>query len=82
MTGGGLPRPERDPSDLGLLPAATESAHYCDDGWLLRDLPGGPRPCSRCRPHLVRRVDPATGLEGWKVDRSKLPARRRTRRKR
>lgn len=38
--------------DLG---DATPAEHLCVDGWLEVDDEGRPKPCPRCRPHLIRR---------------------------
>lgn len=77
MSGRGLPARDDDRTSLGLVPAVVEEVHDCEEGWRLRDVPGGPLPCPVCKPHLVRRVDPVTGRAGWRVDRSMLPARGR-----
>lgn len=78
----GLPQRDDDRTSLGLAPAEVDDAHACVDGWRLRDQPGGPLPCPRCKPHLVRRFDPVTGRTHWVIDRSKLPAKGRGRNRR
>ena len=82
MTGRGLPQRDDDRTSLGLVPAEVDDDHKCESGWRLRDQPGGPLPCPVCKPHLVRRVDPVTGRAGWRVDRTKLPAKGRGRNRR
>ena len=82
MTGRGLPQQDDDQTSLGLVPTGVDDVHDCEDGWRLRDRPGGPLPCPECKPHLVRRVDPVTGRAGWRVDRTKLPAKVRGRNRR
>lgn len=58
---------ERDWSDLGLSapPAATESAHNCNNGWL-PDEDGRAIPCLRCKSHLHPEKLP-DGRATWKV---------------
>lgn len=77
MSGRALPPPDDDRTSRGLPPAAPETVHDCEDGWVGRDAWGRSRPCSVCRPHLVWRLDPLTGRGGWTVDRSRLPERSR-----
>lgn len=79
MTGRALPQRDDDRTSLGLVPDVADEVHVCEGGWRLRDQPGGPLPCPVCKPHLVRRADPVTGRVGWRVDRSKLPAKGRRR---
>lgn len=57
-----FPRPERDPTDLGLIPQQPDPApHHCDAGWIGETEDGRLIPCLRCKPHL--RYE----RHGWKV---------------
>lgn len=58
--------------DLGggvLVDVPPAVPHRCVDGWAGEDSDGRPVPCSTCRPHLRRELDPRTGVTAWRPRR-------------
>lgn len=51
---------DRDGSLIDV-PEPEPPRHSCTAGWLGEDDEGRPRPCPRCRPHLIRRLPASDG---------------------